>query len=110
MGSPLHWNLLSGVVSSSLSTMSGGPVQRAMPARTHQISLVCDLCQCFLLSECWLCVFLTVVIVRLCIFLFSPGSLKPAFTHWESQRRSQLQYKGLAPRALEGEEQWLLEL
>ena len=29
-----------------------------------------------------------------------PGSLKPAFTHWDSQRRSQLQYRGLAPRAL----------
>lgn len=30
-----------------------------------------------------------------------PGSLKPALTHWESQRRSQLQYSGFAPRALQ---------
>lgn len=110
IGSPLHWNLLSGVVSSSLSTMSEGPLQRAMPARTHQTHLVWDLCQRFLLSECWLCVILTVVIVCIYIFLSLPGSLKPAFTHWESQRRSQLQYKGLAPRALKREERWLLEL
>lgn len=36
----------------------------------------------------------------LSVILLLPGSLKPALTHWESQRRSQLQYRGLAPRAL----------
>lgn len=34
---PLHWNLLSGVVSSSLSAISGGPAQRAMPEITVSV-------------------------------------------------------------------------
>ncbi len=64
--SPLHWNWLRGVVSSSRSAMSGGPEQRAMP-----------------------------------------GSLYPAFTHWDNQRSSQSQYRGFAPRALDDRNQVL---
>lgn len=89
---PLHWNLLSGVVSSSLSAMSGGPVHRAIPGQ-NSIFPFSD-------ERIVLMWHYPKTKKAFIIFIFLPGSLKPALTHWESQRRSQLQYRGLAPRAL----------
>lgn len=36
------------------------------------------------------------------LHLAMPGSLYPAFTHSDNQRRLQSQWRGLVPRALEG--------
>lgn len=70
---PLHWNRLSGVVSRSLSAMSAGPVQRAMPRiRTNQLYFALPLqkTSVFFLS-----------MIPLYPDDFLPGSLNPALTH-----------------------------
>ena len=70
-------------------------MHRAIPVQRHNLLRKCKtyMTICLILHD-----------MKCCFEVFDdfslPGSLKPALTHWESQRRSQLQYKGLAPRAL----------